>query len=55
MKLLLLYFNEFDTYLQYFYILPVSFDDTKREVFFLNWSVVILSLDLSNDNVPVWM
>lgn len=34
-------------------MLPVNFDDTKQEEFFLNWSVVILSLDLSNDNVPV--
>lgn len=31
----------------------MNFDGTKQEGFFLNWSVVILSLDLSNDNVPV--
>lgn len=52
--LVLLIFITFDTYLYNFYnaTLPANFDGTKQEVSFLNWFVVILSSNLSNDNVP---
>lgn len=34
-------------------ILPANFGDTKQEVSFPNWSVVILSLNPLDDNAPV--